>query len=76
MQNNITDEQLLDEEITIVPSTLSPGTFSMQVSQRLGIRSLSKRIADAARPNDTNDNKITYQNILTQLHNIPLPQPE
>ena len=55
MQNNITDEQLLDEEITIVPSTLSPGTFSMQVSQRLGIRSLSKRIADAARPNDTND---------------------
>ena len=55
MQNNITDEQLLDEEITIVPSTLSPGTFSTQVSQRLGIRSLSKRIADAARPNDTND---------------------
>ena len=56
MQNNITDEQLLDEEITIVPSTLSPGTFSTQVSQRLGIRSLSKRIADAARPNDTNIN--------------------
>ena len=52
--NNITDEQLLDEEITIIPSTLSPGTFSTQVSQRLGIRSLSKRIADAVRPNETN----------------------
>ena len=64
MQNNITDEQLLDEEITIVPSTLSPGTFSMQVSQRLGIRSLSKRIADAARPNDTNSD---CQKVLSYL---------
>ena len=54
MQSNITEEQLLDEEITIVPSTLSPGTFSTQVSQRLGIRSLSMRIADTVRQNKSN----------------------
>ena len=58
MQSNITDEQLLDEEITIVPSTLSPGTFSTQVSQRLGIRSLSMRIADAVRQNKSNDESL------------------
>ena len=55
MQGNITDEQLLNEDITIVPNTLSPGTFSTQVSQRLGIRSLSMRIADAIRQNKSND---------------------
>ena len=51
MQTNITDKQLLDEDITIVPNTLSPGTFSTQVSQRLGIQSLSMRIADAVKHN-------------------------
>ena len=38
-----------------IPSTLSPGTFRTQVSQRLGIRSLSMRIADAVRQNKNND---------------------
>ena len=46
MQSNITDEQLLDEDITIVPNTLSPGTFR--------IRSLSMRIADAVKHNKSN----------------------
>ena len=41
-------DHLLDETITIVPSTLSPTTFSTQVSRRLEIRSFTIRKADAA----------------------------
>ena len=51
------DDHLLDDDTTIVPSTqLSPGTFTSQVSMRLGIRSFALRKADAA---DTNSNNIT-----------------
>ena len=40
------DEHLHDDT-TIVPNTLSPVGFSTQVSERLGIGSYLKRIADA-----------------------------
>ena len=48
MADNISnsDDHLLDEDITIVPSTLSPTMFSSQVPQRLGIRSFSMQRAD------------------------------
>ena len=38
-------KHLLDDT-TILPNTLPPKSFSTQVSQRLGIRSYLKRIAD------------------------------
>ena len=68
MQSNITDEQLLDEDITIVPNTLSPGTFSTQVSQRLGIRSLSMRIADAVKHNKSNHATCTQCTLHDKYH--------
>ena len=63
MQNSSSnsDDYLLDEDITIVPSTLSPTTFSSQVSQRLGIRSFSMRRADAA--STTNNKSIDHLSV-------------
>ena len=46
------EDHLLDEDITLVPNTLSPTSFSSQVSQRLGIRSFTRRRADAAIPSN------------------------
>ena len=50
------DDRLLDDDTTLDPNTqLSPGTFTSQVSTRLGIRSFTLRRADAT---DTNSNKV------------------
>ena len=59
MQNNkVTDKKFLDD-ITIVPNTLSPDTFSAQVLQRLGIRSFMKRTDAVNFNNDFNHRHIT-----------------
>ena len=50
------DDHLLDKDTTIiVPNTqLSPATFSLQISSRLGIRSFALRRADAVNTNSNN----------------------
>ena len=70
MQNsssNNSDDHLLDEDITLVPNTLSPTSFSSQVSQRLGIRSFTRRRADAAIP--SNNKKFLVNSHLLAVYN-------
>ena len=55
-------DHLLDDDTMIVSNTqVSPGTFTSQVSTRLGIRSFTLRRADAA---DTNSNNMIVYCVL------------